>query len=132
MELKELVLLRRRLLAEKKRLQNDLIKTAKERMELYALAESERGLGGASLVILLAHVERASSLQSLLLILAASLLSQGWSDTHTAAALLFPALLTMSPQPPLETPLLAAGPCLISSIAFTYLTIRGAVRPTPS
>ncbi|GBC71462.1 hypothetical protein HRbin02_01246 [Candidatus Calditenuaceae archaeon HR02] len=70
--------------------------------------------------------------QSILLILAASLLSQGWSDTHTAAALLFPALLAMSPQPPLETPLLAAGPCLISSIAFTYLTIRGAVRPTPS
>ncbi len=70
--------------------------------------------------------------QSLLLILAVSLLSQGWSNTYTAAVLLFPALLAMKPQAVLEAFLPAASLCLAFSLVFTYLTVRGAVRPAPS
>ncbi|MEM4298468.1 MAG: hypothetical protein QW815_08895 [Nitrososphaerota archaeon] len=70
--------------------------------------------------------------QSLLLILTASLLSQGWSYVHTAATPFFPALLAMKPQTPLEVLSLAAGLCLIFSLVFTYLTVRGVVRPPPS
>jgi hypothetical protein len=70
--------------------------------------------------------------QSLLIVLAASLLSQGWSDAYAAAAFLFPVLLAVKPQASLEILLIAAGLCLIFSIIFTYLTVRGAVRPAPS
>ncbi|GBC70811.1 hypothetical protein HRbin02_00582 [Candidatus Calditenuaceae archaeon HR02] len=57
MELKKVVLLRRRLEAEKERLKKEIVNTAMERMELYVFAESELGLGGASLAILLTYID---------------------------------------------------------------------------